>query len=322
MATLTLIFGDDAVRRIEAEPFETIYQAAQRQGIDILTDCREGACATCKARCSTGDYLPGDYSDEALGDDEAAAGGVLLCQTIMLSDGVVELPYALEALDLPPAVPVAADVVAVDRVAASVHRLVLRPETPVDYLAGQYARIELPDGGARAYSFATPPGGDLEFYVRHLVGGLMSEWLAGPARAGDRLRLTAPLGQFHLRTGPRPVLMVAGGTGLAPLLAMLDERAGSATALVGARRRDDLFGEDILAASGADVRLALEDPLPGWQGHTGRVTDLIADALPLSGEVEAYLCGPPAMIDAARADLVAGGVPEARIHAERFLPSA
>jgi NAD(P)H-flavin reductase len=143
--------------------------------------------------------------------------------------------------------------------------------------------------------------------------------------------MTGPFGRFYLRTPVRPVLMVAGGTGLAPMLSMLDHMVHTGASaqpvhlLVGANRPDELFCTDRIAGyAEKGLRLTAEyavvEPGPGWNGAAGHVTGLLRDAL-VAEDSDVYLCGPPPMIEAAQRWLSAGGVDSGRVHSEKFLPS-
>ncbi|MYE00432.1 MAG: 2Fe-2S iron-sulfur cluster binding domain-containing protein [Alphaproteobacteria bacterium] len=315
--SLRLAFEDGTEREIAGLPWQTVFQAAQAHGIELATDCREGACATCKARCTEGEYDVGDASPEALSPEEEAAGFVLTCQMVPLGDCRLRFPYPFSLTGGPAAM--GATLTAVERVARDTVRFDLALDREMAFLPGQYARIGIPGTGEeRAFSFSRRDRG--EFHARLLPDGLMSGWLASRAKPGDRLDLSGPYGGFFLREPVRPVLMVAGGTGLAPILAMLEALEGRQPAVVlfGAASADRLFALDRLAASGAEVSLAVEKGGgdPSW--YAGFVTDLID---PPASDIDAYVCGPPAMIDAARARLRAAGIAEERIHCERFLPS-
>ncbi len=315
--SLRLAFEDGTEREIAALPWQTVFQAAQAHGIELATDCREGACATCKALCMEGDYDVGDASPEALTAEEEAAGLVLACQMLPRGDCTLRFPYPFSLTG--GRVQRQAVLEAVERVAEDTVRLALALDADMPFLPGQYARIGVPGTGAeRAFSFSRRDGA--EFHARLLPDGLMSTYLARCARPGDRLELSGPYGGFFLREPVRPVLMVAGGTGLAPMLAMLEALEGRqpAAVLFGAASAGRLFALDRLAASGAKVSLAVEEAGGGPSVHTGFVTDLID---PAETDTDAYVCGPPAMIDAARARLLSVGVAPERIHCERFLPS-
>jgi NAD(P)H-flavin reductase len=160
----------------------------------------------------------------------------------------------------------------------------------------------------------------------------MSEYVAGRAKPGDAMPITGPFGRFYLRKAERPILMVAGGTGLAPMLSMFDYlKANRATSqpirlLYGANRPEELFELDRLKTLAAEgLNLATELCVVGgdssWRGPTGHITSLLRPDLVNGGDVDAYLCGPPPMIDAGTAWLKSAGVDDRRIHTEKFLPS-
>jgi NAD(P)H-flavin reductase/ferredoxin len=318
------IFEDGRTVVIRATEGDTLYAAALRQGTRLLTDCREGACATCFARCVSGSFWHGDISEEALGS-EAASGGVLPCQLHLTSDAVVEFPYTLE--DARPELTRTARILATEQVAQDVFRLALALSEPFDFLPGQYVRLAVPGTNAtRAYSMANRAGAaELEFFVRLLPGGAMSTWLHERAQPGDPLDLTGPFGRFYLRPTTGQRVMVAGGTGLAPMLAMLESLAAEeghtgtgTTLLYGVNDPRELFGVERVKAlvPNIDLRLSVLNPSPDWQGETGFVTNLLT-GLPLSG-ADVYLCGPPPMIDAAQTSLSGQ---DCRVFAERFLPA-
>jgi NAD(P)H-flavin reductase len=201
------------------------------------------------------------------------------------------------------------------------------------FYAGQYANLTVPGTTQRrAYSMANPPepSAPLEFLVRLLDGGAMSDFLrAGPA-PGTVIELKGPHGTFYLRESTAPLLMVAGGTGLAPILSMLEQLARRGTQrritlCFGVTRRGDLFGLDRLARladalPGLERRVAMVEPDETWSGVRGAATDLLqpADA---AAAPDAYLCGPPAMVAAGRSWLAAQGLAPDRVFAEEFVPT-
>lgn len=333
---ITLIFEDGVSSLITAAPGETVYQAALRQSVPIQTDCREGACAVCLGTCVSGTYEMLEFSDEALPPEEEARGGVLACRMKATSDCVVELPYPSSAISLKEEVAHEVVVSALDEVARNVVRLVLRPTgaAPLAFLPGQYVNIAVPGSGrARAYSFANAPlaAEGHEFFIRRLDHGLMSDWLGQGAAAGVATEISSPRGQFFLRPSARPVLMVAGGTGLAPMLSMLAHMEAGAvprperiTLLYGANTADELFGldrlDELARSLPLDVRTAAVSPPHG--GHVGHVTELLEPQMLQSGEAQVYLCGPPPMVQAAKAFLDEWEHPARQVFAERFLPSA
>lgn len=324
------VFEDSQTVKFKASPIETLYQAALRNGLKLETDCREGACGTCKVHCSSGDVDLGDVSDEALTEDEEEAGYLLSCQARARSDLELHYAYPLSLLKKTES-HVAAEVVAVEPWAEDVVRLVLKPESAVSFLPGQYANIEVPgDGGTRSFSFVNPPGDsqELTFCIRILEQGAMSDYLRQRAAVGDALKLHAPYGQFFLRKpkGNR-LLMVAGGTGVGPMLSMIEELATAespppVSLLYGANRRSQLIDLGALERKYGwlDIRtIALDDD----EGDGGFVTELVDDrSLPDPAAIDAYLCGPPPMIEAARSALLKLKVSPEKIFAEKFIPSS
>ncbi|GAA0517695.1 FAD-binding oxidoreductase [Pigmentiphaga daeguensis] len=333
MPTVNFVFEDGVMRSIQALSGETLYSAALRNRIRLETDCLEGACATCKMRCADGNWDHGDVSADALSPAEAEAGMLLACQARPLGDCVIEVPYAARfALSGAAVKEFEARVVAVERTGASVFRLDLETaEQPLSYLPGQYAHLQVPGTSLwRSYSFATPctSHGPLQFFIRALPGGAMSEYLQR-AKPGDLMLVAGPFGHFYLRRPAGRIVMVAGGTGLAPMLAMLaspvlEETAPQVDLYFGTRTQADLFGLDrldVLAAAlpGLSIHLVPTETSPGWQGKSGLVTDHVRTAT--DGPCDAYLCGPPGMLDAAQERLTQWQGGPLRIFTEKFLPS-
>jgi NAD(P)H-flavin reductase/ferredoxin len=330
---VTLLFEDGRGVVIDADQANTIYLSALKNKVRIETDCLEGACATCKGLCTQGEYYLDDYSDEALTDEEAARREVLTCQMHPTSDCVIEYPYESSlALRTEPET-IAGRVAEVETVAEQVVRLVVEPDGELaPFLPGQYVHLGVPGTEARrSYSFANPPGvtDRLSFYVKVLESGAMSDYVAHRAKPGDEMAITGPFGRFYLRPPVRPIVMVAGGTGLAPMLSMFDHLTATGGTgqpihlLYGANAPGELFALPRLAGDGLAItsELAVVAGEAGWDGHVGHVTELLRPELVAGGDVDAYLCGPPPMIEAAETWLLANGVEPARIHAEKFLPS-
>lgn len=333
---VTMLFEDGRTFRIRAQEEETLYVAALRQSIRLETDCLEGVCAACKAQCSVGEYVIRDYSEDALSVDDVQNRYILACQTSVRSDCVVEFPYDSTRVskDVAPAEQVG-QIVEVQRLTPSVIRLEVNlGANQFAFLPGQYAYLRLPGTDvSRAYSFANIPGSrsSYSFYVKLCPGGAMSEFLASHAAVGDSLTLIGPYGRFYIRPPKRPILMLAGGTGLAPMLSMLGHLQAEKTPdiaihlIYGASHSDDLFGVSQLEAYASNGLNFSYECVAGkssaqWKGKQGFVTDCLRPELIHGGNCDAYICGPPAMIEAGTSWLRSAGLSAARVHAEKFLP--
>jgi benzoate/toluate 1,2-dioxygenase reductase subunit len=251
------------------------------------------------------------------------------------SPSVIEFDYPFSQTTAEPAAPMTAVVQSVDRVSDTVVRLTLQSVGGgVTFLSGQYVNLTVPDSPAiRAYSFANQPGApELVFYVRLIEGGAMAAYLLRRATAGDAISLRGPFGRFFLRDARRPMLMIAGGTGLAPMLSMLGHLAGVAERpsrihlVYGANRPSNLFGldeiarlQDLLGCLSVVVCVTTADST--WTGPVGLVSDIAATQDLNFGSLDAYLCGPPPMIEHAEALLTARGAMRERFFAERFVPA-
>ncbi|MBI2800180.1 MAG: 2Fe-2S iron-sulfur cluster binding domain-containing protein [Gammaproteobacteria bacterium] len=320
---------------------ESILAAALREGIGLRYGCKHGACGSCKAKVVEGEVDVSDASGFALMDYERDAGMALLCSAYPLEDVVIELSDYDEA-ELSAARPIKeypCRVVAVEQIATDIWRLLLVTTglERVEYDPGQFA--ELCVAGSehwRAYSMANLPNaeGRVEFLIKQVPGGQFSTALAEQVRIDDELLLRGPYGQFGVNRGHAPIVMIAGGSGMAPILALLRSLAAEGserpvTFFYGARRHADLIcAEDIEAvgkalASFAYVPALSEPDVPGdWTGESGLITEVIDRLSDNLRAAEAYLCGPPGMIDAAIEVLKAHGMFASRICYDKFVSTA
>jgi propane monooxygenase reductase subunit len=327
---------------IEAEEDETVLEAAFRQGIMLMHGCKEGQCSACKSFLLDGDLQMDRYSTFALADYESEEGYVLLCRAHAYSDLEVELVHWDEDV-LRAGVPIQdleAEVEAIEPVTRDIVLLALRLVEPrtLAFLPGQYIDITIPGTShTRAFSMANTPAdrGRLEFLIKRYPGGRFSSLLGGSLKPGDRLRGKGPYGLCTLRRGStRDLVLVGGGAGMAPLLSLIRSLAeeGSdrrATYYYGARTKADLFHEDELerlatAMPGLRFVPALSEPVAAepWEGEVGLVTDVLDRREGRLDDVEAYLCGPPPMIDAAMALLESKGVEAKHMHWDKFTITA
>ncbi len=330
---IALNFEDGVTRFIEARVGELVADAAYREGVNIPMDCRDGACGTCKCRCEQGDYTLGSYIEDAMTDEEAAEGFVLTCQMKAQSDCIIRIPASSASCKVKVGA-VAATMVETRKLSPTTIGFTLKLSDPaaLSFLPGQYVNVSVPGTSqTRSYSFSSmPKDGLVEFLVRNIPGGLMSSYLDARAAAGDQLTVTGPIGAFYLREVRRPALFLAGGTGLAPFLAMLEVlREQGATRPVhmiyGVTNDADLVEVDRLTAFAAAIpgftfTTVVADPASAHE-RKGYVTHHLPDAALHGGDVDIYLCGPPPMVDAVRSYLNDKGIKPASFHFEKFSPS-
>lgn len=312
--------------------------AALEAGLPWPHNCKVGTCGSCKARVLDGRVKPAmDFALSPLTADELRSGHVLACQSRVREDLLVDvsLPHAAPAIARR-----CAEVLAAPRAAEDVMHLQLRLDEPLDYLAGQYVNLRL-DGmdAVRSYSICEPPaaGGrkELSFLIRRLPGGQFSERLFGSASPGTRIHLHGPFGAAAAVTPASSMLGVAGGTGLAPMLSLMQDRLSRAegsrfTLLLGLRSQADDFASPLLfplqqrfpGRIDIEIWLSNEDARSSWPGRRGMVVDGIdAELLSRSEATAAFLCGNGPMVHAGRQRLTQVGMPASAIHADTFAPS-
>jgi propane monooxygenase reductase subunit len=322
----------------EVDEDETVLRGAFRQGLMLMHGCKEGQCAACKSFLLDGEVDLDRYSTFALNDFEKEEGWTLLCRAHAVTDLEVELINYDEEV-LRSGVALSTQTMRVEQIEALTHdirRLVLSGEQ-FKYKPGQYVDIQIPDSDeVRSFSMANLPCGELELMIKVYPDGKFSSLLSsGELKEGDEVEVTGPYGVFTLREkSDRPLLFIGGGAGMAPILALLRamaERESDRQAVYyyGARGPKDLFHLEELRE--------LERQLPNfrfvpalsecgeeeeWDGERGMVTDVVTKLEDELSEVDAYLCGPPPMVDAAIGLLVQNGVPESRVFFDKFTTTA
>ena len=329
---IALNFEDGVTRFINCNEGETVLDAAYRNQINLPMDCSDGVCGTCKGACQQGSYeLGDDYIEEALTEDEAEQGMILTCQMVPSSDCVVSIPAA-STLCKTGQLETTGTVSEVNLISPSAIELKITADADIAFLPGQYVNITVPGTSeTRAYSFSSRPGSrELSFLIRNVPGGLMSTWLVGQAKTGDKVTLAGAMGIFYLRPVDRPLLMLAGGTGLAPFLSMLEHLKASGSSqpvhlIYGVTNNEDLVAVEALEAYAADIegftfKTVVADAQSGHP-RTGYVTNHMEDAPINDGDVDVYLCGPPPMVDAVLGYFREEGIEPASFHYERFTPS-
>ena len=331
---LTAVINDQA---IDVLPKETLLNAALRNNIEFPHSCRVGGCAACKCQLTDGQVRELTDAGYILSDDDLDRGYILACQSVPKTDIRIRLDNpttALQQLD--------GTIVGQQKLTHDITRLTIRCDTTLPFRPGQFADLTLASlpGISRSYSFASvsQEPGVLEFFVREVPGGQFSERINQQDLGGETINIRGPLGDFWLRPAASPIIMLAGGSGLAPIIAMLqaqlaESRQRPLWLLFGARQQRDLYAEQTLANIQQQWQapfyfipvLSEEAESSDWPGERGLVTDplprLFADHTELSHS-HAYLCGPPAMIDAAQNTLLSLGINATHIYADRFATQA
>ena len=317
---------------IEVDESETILNAAFRQGIMLMHGCKEGQCSACKSFILDGEVDLDRYSTFALPDFEEAEGWTLLCRAHPYSDLEIELiNYDEEIIHggTPPRT-ISTSVETVEALTSDIYFLKLRPSEPLEYKPGQYVDIRIPGSEHhRSFSMAGTSPDSLEFMIKAYPGGKFSGLLEdGSVKAGDELDVTGPYGVFTLRpSSPRRLLFIGGGAGMAPILSLLRsmQETGSAREAAyyyGARTENDLFHLQEIAELPCGFVPALSEDSNGWKGESGLITDVVDRLEGDVAEVDAYVCGPPPMVEATIALLERKGVPEAHIYYDKFTTTA
>ena len=310
---IRLVFSDGEVMHFTPIDGQSILASAEKAGGLLASNCREGTCRTCMAR-------------------DAKGGEVLLCITPATAGLSLNLPY--QRIDVTPPSLRRAKINTFSRVSRSVWEIRYRLQFPLPFLPGQYVEAHFPGlDSPRRFSMANAPSQKEQvLHVRDLPGGGMSAYLNERARPEDAFTVRGPFGVFYLRSTARPKLFLAGGTGLAPIVSMLSSiEAGSALppmALVaGFADAQDAYALDALDALAKrlplEIVLAADKAGEGWAGVVANPVTALSEvrAVPFDGGTEAYLCGPPGMVNAARNVLLARNLRPEAIFNEEFLHS-
>jgi len=316
-------------RPVPVEAGDTILASLLRAGVPFPFSCQAGNCGTCKCELVSGDVLELEYSEHALSTEERARGLILACRAQVWDDTVVRRIDA-EELVMHPSRVMRCRVLEVEALTHDIRsvRLAIEAGGPMTFSAGQYAEVEFAPGLSRHYSMAnTPDEPELVFHVRHMPGGRSSAHVANRLRVGDKVKVSGPLGVSYVRDNHRgPVLLVAGGSGLAPIQSILctllaRDHPTPIRLYFGVRSERDIYHEQLLKDLAArHANFTYEVVLSEQLGARGRRYGLVHEAieLPLTDDLMAYLAGPPVMVEAATARLRAAGLASRQIHADAF----
>lgn len=326
--------------RLEVAAGDNLLNAALGSGLSWPHNCRVGSCGTCRCKLVEGKIKPLNDFSYVLDEEQLDDGYILACQTQLRSDVTIEIDLNDTDKQLTQAETVEGEISGVTALTHDIVEITVSLNQPFPgYLAGQYAELSL-DGidDARSYSFAKAPALEddnrLSFFVRHVPNGEMSTLLHDGSRMGCPVTVSGPHGTFYLRESTAPAICVAGGSGLAPIKALLEQYAVDGfnrqiIFLFGARTRNDLYCLDEIEGIAAKNKqfsfipvLSEEDKNSDWSGERGMVTEFIGNqGLDLASS-EAYLCGPPPMIDSAIDVLKTHGMNDKQIYFDKFLDAS
>lgn len=312
---------------------ETVLEAALRENFALPYGCRNGACGACKGKLLEGRVDYGAHQASTLSEADKERGQVLFCTAKPLGDLVIEAKEISAAKDIPVKT-LPCRVERMEKLADDVMALWLKlpSNERLQFLPGQYIDILLKDGKKRSFSLANAPEDDalLELHIRHVPGGMFTDHVFNTMKPKEIMRINGPLGSFFLRESDKPIIFLAGGTGFAPIKSLLTHAFNQdidrqMVLYWGAKARADLYQADLPAGwepahANFSFIPVLSDAKPedGWGGRTGWVHQaVLADFADLSG-YQVYACGAPPMIDAARKDFMARGLPEDEFYSDAF----
>lgn len=327
---VALSFEDGVTQFVTCDDNQTVADAAYQQRINIPVDCNDGACGTCKALCESGDFDGGSYIEDALTEQEAAEGYCLPCQVKPRSDVVLRIA-STSAVAKTSASTFTATVTDIRRYSPTTIGFTIEIANRHDlvFLPGQYVNIQVPGTDVtRSYSFSSgPTDEELSFLVKLVDKGIMSTWLRDTAHIGDTFTFTGPHGSFFLRDAQQPILLLAGGTGLASVLSILRTlRANNSDRTIhliyGATTDDDVIELATLSQLSSEISgftwdYVVADPAT-TAPHQGFVTSLMTPEHLYGGDAAIYLCGPPPMVEAVRRHLRDLAVAPVGFYFEKF----
>jgi CDP-4-dehydro-6-deoxyglucose reductase len=317
----------------QAQPNETLLEAGLRQGVALPYGCRGGMCGACAATVLSGQVHYPSGEPQGLSADDAQRGKAFLCLAAALSDVEINAPQVGATPDIEvKTLPVRVETMR--KLADDVMELTLKlpASERLRFLAGQYVDILLKDGKRRGFSLANAPFDDqlLALHIRHVPGGQFTGQVFSTMQPKALLRIEGPLGSFYIRDSARPVILIGGGTGFAPLKSMLGQMMHQGLQRPvylywGARAEADLYMDQAVQAW-VDLHPlftyvpVLSEALPSdhWQGRTGWVHAAVANDFADLAAYDVYLSGPPPMINAAKTVFLAQGLPETQLFYDSF----
>jgi CDP-4-dehydro-6-deoxyglucose reductase, E3 len=329
-------------RSFTVNPDQAMLAAGIAQGIGMPYGCKDGACGSCKCKKISGTVVHGPHQSKALSAEEEANGFVLTCCGVPHSDVVLESRQVTEAGAMPiKKMPSRVTLLEKKSHDVMLVKLQLPANDVMQFHAGQYVEFLLRDGARRSYSMANAPhtlvagAPAIELHIRHMPGGKFTDQVFGAMKEKDILRIEGPFGSFYLRESDKPMILLASGTGFAPIKALIEHLqfkniTRPATLYWGGRRPDDLYLHDWVMAKVAEMPSLTYIPVisnataeDAWTGRTGFVHQAVMQDHPDLSGYQVYACGAPIVVDSAKADYVGKcGLPEDEFYADSFITEA
>ncbi len=294
-----------------------------------------GSCGLCKVKVTAGggQYLPTELP--WISEEEKKSNIRLSCQLKCKTDLSIQIPD--ELFSVKQFRTRVAEIIDLTHDIKQVTLELIEPRE-IEFKAGQFVQIVVPpyelteESVYRAYSGASLPSlrNRIELEIRLVPNGICTTYVHKYLKKGDILTINGPYGEFYLRDTQREIVCIAGGSGNAPIKAILEDMAEKKNPrrvryFFGARAKKDLFLVERMRELEKMIPnftyypvLSQPDPGDNWTGETGFVTDVLAKHLESGDNVEAYLCGSPGMIDACVKVLTGKGVPTELIYYDKF----
>jgi ferredoxin-NAD(P)+ reductase (naphthalene dioxygenase ferredoxin-specific) len=316
--------------RLTIQSGQNLLDVLRENAVPISYSCMSGRCGTCRCKVTQGQV---QHSGPENGRPEMEQDAyVLACQSVLTDSCTIEIPDMDEVV-VHPAKIIKGTVMAIETLTHDIRRLRIKPAKPMAFSPGQYASLQFTPDHIRPYSWAgLPDDEEMEFQIRQVPGGRVTDYVFSTLKVGDAVRISGPLGTAYLRqkhTGP--MLCVGGGNGIAPIVsivrgAMAADMHNPVHVYFGVRSQEDSYDLERLrriAQEHGNMTLHVvvaTGPVSDDQ-RSGLVTDAIQQDLPALNNFVGYFCGAPAMVEALSSLAQSLGMPLDKIHADAFYPS-
>ena len=312
----------------------TILEAALEQGVNFPHGCKTGNCGACKSEKISGDIEMSPFSEFALEPEEEEKGMILACRSVPWSDCEIRIidDQLEETLNDFKVISVECVVKKLTKVTDDIYILNLKinSEEEFKFKAGQYAELYFDQCKEKHFSMANPPStNELEFHIKTLDGGEVSDYVKNTLEVGETMKVKGPFGNAYLRDSHKgPIIAVAGGTGLAPILSIIQSSQDikmkqPIQVYYGAQSEKDLyfvkqFEEMIQNNKNLSFFPVVMEPSKRKELRSGLVTDAVIENIKNFDGYKAYLAGPPKMVETAEKILFSHGIRKVDVHSDAF----